>query len=150
MQTCKNCQSTLPDNLRICPFCRNQMRKDNDDARRHLLMRLRLGTIPSPLAVTAAATPYLIASTLILGFVIVGLFLRPPATKSAPFTLNVTPLSLEFGKIEVGKKAVKSVVIETSSVSNLTWKIVSGNTAWLSITLSNESKVHDNLSEVIY
>src|SRR6266568_5423668 len=81
MQTCKNCQSTLPDNLRICPFCGNQMRKDNDDARRHLLMRLRLGTIPSPLAVTAAATPYLIASTLILGFVIVGLFLRPPVIK---------------------------------------------------------------------
>src|SRR5689334_22837819 len=140
MQTCKKCQSTLPDNIRICPFCGNPMQEGNDVARRHLLLRLRLGTIPSPLALTAAATPYLIASTLILGFVIVGLFLRPPATRSAPFTLNVTPLTLNFGKLEIGKKAVKTVVIETSNVSNLTWKIVSGNPQWLNITQSNVIK----------
>jgi hypothetical protein len=122
------------------------MREDNDDARRHLLLRLRIGTSPSPLAATVAATPYLIASTLILGFVIVGLFLRPPT----PPTLNVTPLTLDFGKLELGKKAVKSVVIETSSVSNLTWKNVAGNPKWLNVAQSNVIKESDNLSEVVY
>jgi hypothetical protein len=146
MQTCKNCQSTLPDNVHICPFCGNPIQKENNDARRNLLMWLRLGNIPAPLTVTASVTPYLVASTLILGFVIVGLFLRPPT----PNTLIVTPFTLDFGKLVVGQKAVKSVVIETSSVSNLTWKIVSGNPQWLNITQSNVIKEPDNLSEVVY
>ena len=146
MQTCKNCGSTLPDNVHICPFCGKPIQKDNNDARKNLLMRLRLGTIPSPLGVTASVTPYLVASTLILGFVIVGLFLRPPT----PTTLIVTPFTLDFGKLVVGQKAVKSVVIETSSVSNLTWNIVSGNPLWVNITQSNVVKEFNNLSEVVY
>ncbi len=153
MQTCKNCQSTLPNNARVCPFCGSPVQKNADDARRRLLMRLRIGTLPSPLAATAVVTPYLIASTLVLGFVMVGLFLRPPVikpTQAMSSTLIVTPLTLDFGMIEVGKKAVKSVVIKTSSVSHLKWALVSGNPQWLSITKSNETKEPDNLSEVIY
>jgi len=62
----------------------------------------------------------------------------------------VTPHTLDFGEVKVGQKAVKSVIINTSSVSHLTWKIVSGDPLWLSITQSNETKGPDNLSEVIY
>ncbi len=100
------------------------MRKDNDDARRHLLMRLRLGTIPSPLAVTAAATPYLIASTLILGFVIVGLFLRPPVikpTQAMSSTLIVTPLTLDFGMVVAGDKQTRTLTVKNSSGLPLHW-----------------------------
>jgi hypothetical protein len=126
------------------------MREGNDDARRHLLLQLRFGIPQSPLAATAAATPYVVASALILGFIIVGVFLRPPNTSSAAFTLNVTPLYLDFGPMEVGKKAVKPILIETSSVSNLTWKVVSGNPQGLSIARSNVTKESDTLSEVVY
>lgn len=139
MQTCKNCHSTLPDNARICPFCGSPVRKDNDDARRHLLMRLRLGTLQSPLAAAASATPYLIASTLILGFVIVGVFLRPPAVRSnppPPPALIVTPLTLDFVKVVVGDKQTRTLTVTNSSDVQLHWTVVTSKGSWLRLDTS--------------
>ena len=96
-------------------------------------MRLRLGTLPSPVAVTAAATPYLIASTLILGFVIVGLFLRPPdikPTQAKSSTLIVTPLTLDFGRIGKSVEKLSSLWLSKRAVYQiLRGAIVSGNSA---------------------
>ena len=139
MQTCKNCHSTLPDNARICPFCGSPVRKDNDDARRHLLMRLRLGTLQSPLAAAASATPYLIASTLILGFVIVGVFLRPPAVRSnppPPPALIVTPLTLDFVKVVVGDKQTRTLTVTNRSDVQLHWTVVTSKASWLRLDTS--------------
>ncbi|HEY6287551.1 MAG TPA: choice-of-anchor D domain-containing protein, partial [Ktedonobacteraceae bacterium] len=116
------------------------MRKDTDDARRHLLIRLRLGTIPSPLAVTAAATPYLIASTLILGFVIVGLFLRPPVikpTQAMSTTLIVTPLTLDFGMVVAGDKQTRTLTVKNSSVLPLHWTADTSKASWLRLETSS-------------
>jgi hypothetical protein len=151
MQTCKNCHAAIPDDAHSCPYCGRRVQRD--DARRHLLMRMRLGALPTTLAATATAGSYVIVTALILASVILLVSLRPHATQSSPPTqptLIVTPRTLDFGKIEVGKKVIKSVVIETSSVTTLSWNAVSGNSGWLSIAKGSVTKSSDNLSEVVY
>lgn len=153
MQTCKNCQSAISDDARACPYCGEQVQKP-DDARRRLWLRMRAGTLASPAAATASAgafATYVIASTLILAYVILGVFLRPPAALHAsPPVLIVTPASLDFGRVEVGRKVVLTEMIKTNSGSQLQWKAVSGNTQWLNVMLSNAIKEPDNFREVIY
>jgi Viral BACON domain len=135
MQTCKNCQSTLSNDAQVCPFCGSPVQKDNDDARRQLLLRLRLGTLPVPLAATASAAPYVIASTLILGFVIVGLFLRPPAIRST--TLVVTPLTLDFGMVVVGDTQTQALTVKNSSDLPLHWTAERSKASWLRLDTSS-------------
>jgi len=138
MRTCKYCQSTLPDDARICPICKSPVQKDNDDARRRLLMRLRLGTLPSPLAATASAGSNVIVSTLILIFVILGLFLRPPAaTLSTPPALIVTPLTFDFGQVVVGDKPTKTLIVKNSSGKPLHWTADTTKASWLKLDTSS-------------
>lgn len=102
-------------------------------------MRLRLGTLQSPLAAAASATPYLIASTLILGFVIVGVFLRPPAVRSnppPPPALIVTPLTLDFVKVVVGDKQTRTLTVTNSSDVQLHWTVVTSKGSWLRLDTS--------------
>jgi len=147
MQTCKNCQSIIPDDIRSCPYCGSPVQNDDNDARKRLLLRLRASTLASSLVATVSAgafVTYIIASTLILGYALLGVFLRPPVI------LIVTPLTLDFGKVEIGHQAVQPVMLKTNRDSQPAWKIVSGNPLWLSISLSNETKEPGNLSEVDY
>jgi Viral BACON domain len=136
MQTCKNCQSTLSHDARICPFCGSPVQKNTDDSRRHLLLRLRLRSLPAPIAATASAITYLIASTLILAYVIVGVFLRPPAIRSAPPILNVTPLILDFGKVVAGDKQTQTLTVMNRSGLPLHWTAET-KASWLRLDTSS-------------
>ena len=139
MQTCNNCQSAIPDDARTCPYCGSPVQKHDDDARRRLLMRLRLGTLASPLAATASAGSsgaYVIASALILVYVILGLFLRPPAIQSTPPVLAVTPLSLDFGKVVVGDKLTRTLKVVNSGKQPLMWQASAGSTSWVTLDIN--------------
>src|SRR5260370_38670575 len=98
MQTCKNCQSIIPDDIRSCPYCGSPVQNDDNDARKRLLLRLRASTLASSLVATFSAgafVTYIIASTLILGNALLGVFLPPPVI------LILTLLTPEFGKIKI-------------------------------------------------
>src|SRR5690348_13686261 len=120
MQTYKNCHSAISDSAHTCPYCGDRVQK-HDDVRRRLWLRMRAGTMASPVAATATAgafTTYVVASTLILGFVILGVFLRPPVVHSSTPSLIVTPASLDFGKVAVGRKVVLTEMVKQTAVRN--------------------------------
>src|ERR1700736_2992076 len=148
MQTCKNCQSAIPDAARTCVYCGVPVQKDDNDARRRLLMRLRLAALPSPLAATASASFYVIASTLILAYVILGLFLRPPAIQATPPALIVTPLTIDFGKVVVGDKPTQTLTVKNSSALPLYWTADTTKARWLKLDMSS-GDLSPNMQKIV-
>src|SRR5713101_780360 len=177
MQKCKRCGLDLSADIRVCPYCGYLVEPEEEEQRRRLMLRWHLGALlpgmnrpvrsfpfspAHPIAtsgqqLSVAIIVFLTSVLVLLNIILVGSFGShnvPPTPTPNTFTfpphLSVTPSFLDFGQVEVGRKAVQPVMIETSSESQLRWKIVSGNAQWLSITLSREIKEPGNLREVIY
>ena len=177
MQKCKRCGLDLSADIRVCPYCGYPVEPEDEEQRRRLMLRWHLGALLPGLKRPARGFPFspahpittsgqqltvaiivFLASVLILvNIILVGSFGAhnvPPTPTPNTFTypphLSVTPTFLDFGQVQVGRQAVQPVMIETSSESQLRWKIVSGNAQWLSITLSRDIKEPGNLREVIY
>src|SRR5216683_2935139 len=177
MQKCKRCGLDLSADIRVCPYCGYLVEPEEEEQRRRLMLRWHLGALlpgmnrpvrsfpfspAHPIAtsgqqLSVAIIVFLTSVLVLLNIILVGSFgphnvppTPTPNTFTFPPHLSVTPSFLDFGQVEVGRKAVQPVMIETSSESQLRWKIVSGNAQWLSITLSREIKEPGNLREVIY
>src|SRR5713101_3944702 len=177
MQKCKRCGLDLSADIRVCPYCGYLVEPEEEEQRRRLMLRWHLGALlpgmnrpvrsfpfspAHPIAtsgqqLSVAIIVFLTSVLVLLNIILVGSFGShnvPPTPTPNTFTfpphLSVTPSFLDFGQVQVGRQAVQPVMIETSSESQLRWKIVSGNAQWLSITLSREIKEPGNLREVIY
>ncbi len=177
MQKCKRCGLDLSADIRVCPYCGYPVEPEDEEQRRRLMLRWHLGALlpgmkrparsflfspAHPITTSGQQLPvaiivFLISVLVLLNIILVGSFgahnvppTPTPTTVTFPPHLSVTPSFLDFGQVQVGRKAVQPVMIETSGESQLRWKVVSGNAQWLSITLSREIKERGNLREVIY
>jgi IPT/TIG domain-containing protein/HYDIN/CFA65/VesB family protein len=177
MQKCKRCGQDLSDDARICLFCGQPVEAEDEERRRRLMLRWHLSAlllgrkrsargflfspalpgIPSSQRLPASILVFLTSVFILFNIVLAGVLQAytgsvspPPLTFTFPLPPSVSPTLLDFGKVEVGSQAILPVIVKTSNHSQLSWRIVSGNTQWLSITLRSETKESDNHREVIY
>jgi hypothetical protein len=172
MQKCKRCGQDLSDDARICPFCGQPVETEDEERRRRLRWHLSAlvlerkrsarGFLFSRALLSSQRLPASILVFLTSVFILINIVLAgvlqaytgsvSPLSSSFTFPLppSVSPMLLDFGKVEAGSQAILPVIVKTSNQSQLSWRIVSGNAVWLSITLSSETKESNNLREVIY
>jgi IPT/TIG domain/Viral BACON domain len=174
MQKCKRCGQDLSDDARICLFCGQPVEAEDEERRRRLMLRWHLSALvlgrkgsargflfsaalPSSQRLPASILVFLTSVFILLNIVLAGVLRAytgpvspPPLTFTFPLPPSVSPTLLDFGSVEADSQAILPVIVKTSSPSQLSWRIVSGNAEWLSITLSSETKESNNLREVIY
>jgi hypothetical protein len=62
----------------------------------------------------------------------------PPGPKPVA-KLNVTPNSLDFGTLDVGNQATKTVTVSNSGTLALNWKADSGNANWVTLDTTSQT-----------
>jgi hypothetical protein len=175
MQQCKRCGLRLSDNLRVCPYCGYPVEPEDEKRRKRLMLRWQLSALlamkrstrnllfsPTQAAGRQSAVTiavFFLSLFTLLAVAAVGFSGRQqsigpmtPTPSSPPFPppLSVSPTILDFGELEVGRKAVLAEIVQDSSVPQPRLKPVSGNAQWLSITLRTETKEANGLWEIIY
>ena len=123
----------------------------DDAARRRLFMTLRQAALPASLAATVSLGSYVILSTLMLMYVMLGLFLRPSlAISASPPALIVTPLTVDFGKVLVGDKPPQSriLTVNNRSSSLLHWIADTTKASWLKLD-TNSGDIGPHMQKLV-
>ncbi len=64
--------------------------------------------------------------------------------------LVIKPATLDFGSLEVGTKAILSVVVNNSGQQSLNWQASVGNTPWLSLQSASGTMQGNGAAQLIY
>jgi hypothetical protein len=158
MQRCIQCNRSFSSDAKICPYCGHPVEEDEDRRRinlrwhipnmiasiRHSRTAVETGNQSAGRAATVLATATLtalLAATVALGIVLW------PRNSDETFSANPTYLS---GQIEVGKKAIFSETVRSSSSLPPKCQVQPDDASWLTCLFSSQTHSSNNLNEFIY
>jgi hypothetical protein len=177
MLKCKYCGWDLPEDARVCAYCGHTVEPEDDEQKRRFKLKWHLSALAIGMnapksafllstAKTSSARPpaalvvFLISTLVLVNIVVIGT-LRPHGPQNGSVTstpisvtfiphTSVDPTLIDFGMVEIGSKAVLTVMIKTNDTAQFRLEVASGNAQWLSIALQSETKEHNNLRDIIY
>ena len=139
MEKCIKCGGTLPADAKLCPYCGNPVSYYEEKQQ----------PVPPATRKQTRGRTILILAVVVLSVLLISSLVFATMLWTAPPKLGVSPGSLDFGTLQVGRQSSQVLTLSNSGRQDLNWSADKGKADWLTLDPS-QGRIPSGGSQTIH